>query len=231
MFTGKTEVLDGITKHYYRKVVSDKGIPEVLDLPEYHEEKGVPEVYKEEIKEVIVYLDIEDNSVLDDNTAKELPKEAPKFLQNGKYVFTGKTEVLDGITKHYYRKVVSEKGIPEVHEKPVKEIILYLDIEDNSILEDGTVKELSKEAPQFIRNGQYVFTGKTEVIDGITKHYYRKVVVEKPTFKPKEVKPVVKPKAVLPETAGHNNPIISLIGGSMVLGALGAVGLKKKKHI
>ena len=231
VFTGKTEVLDGITKHYYRKVVSDKGIPEVLDLPEYHEEKGVPEVHKEQIKEIIAYIDIEDNSVLDDNTTKELPKEAPKFLQNEKYVFTGKTEVLDGITKHYYRKVVSDKGIPEVHEKPVKEVILYLDIEDNSILEDGTVKELSKEAPQFIRNGQYVFTGKTEVLDGITKHYYRKVVSEKPTFKPKEVKPVVKPKAVLPETAGHNNPIISLIGGSMVLGALGAVGLKKKKHI
>lgn len=231
VFTGKTEVLDGIIKHYYRKVVSEKGIPEVLDLPEYHEEKGVPEVHKEEIKEVIVYLDIEDNSVLDDNTTKELPKEAPKFLQNEKYVFTGKTEVLDGITKHYYKKVFHEKGIPEVHEKPMKEVILYLDIEDGSILEDGTVKELSKEAPRFIRNGQYEFTGKTEVIDGITKHYYRKVVVEKPTFKPKEVKPVVKPKAVLPETAGHNNPIISLIGGSMVLGALGAVGLKKKKHI
>ena len=231
VFTGKTEVLDGITKHYYRKVVSEKGIPEALDLPEYHEEKGIPEVHKEEIKEIIAYIDIEDNSVLDDNTTKELSKEAPKFLQNEKYVFTGKTEVLDGITKHYYRKVVSDKGIPEVHEKPMKEVILYLDIEDGSILEDGTFKELLKEAPQFIRNGQYVFTGKTEVIDGITKHYYRKVVVEKPTFKPKEVKPVVKPKAVLPETAGHNNPIISLIGGSMVLGALGAVGLKKKKHI
>ena len=231
VFTGKTEVLDGITKHYYRKVVHEKGIPEVLDLPEYHEEKGVPEVHEKQIKEIIAYIDIDDESVLDDNTIKELPKEAPKFLQNEKYVFTGKTEILDGIIKHYYRKVVSEKGIPEVHEKPVKEVILYLDIEDNSILEDGTVKELSKEAPQFIRNGQYVFTGKTEVIDGITKHYYRKVVVEKPTFKPKEVKPVVKPKAVLPETAGHNNPIVSLIGGSMVLGALGAVGLKKKKHI
>ena len=200
-------------------------------MPEYHEEKGVPEVHEKQIKEIIAYIDIDDESVLDDNTIKELPKEAPKFLQNEKYVFTGKTEILDGIIKHYYRKVVSEKGIPEVHEKPVKEVILYLDIEDNSILEDGTVKELSKEAPQFIRNGQYVFTGKTEVIDGITKHYYRKVVVEKPTFKPKEVKPVVKPKAVLPETAGHNNPIVSLIGGSMVLGALGAVGLKKKKHI
>ena len=231
VFTGKTEVLDGITKHYYRKVVHEKGIPEVLDLPEYHEEKGVPEVHEKQIKEIIAYIDIDDESVLDDNTIKELPKEAPKFLQNEKYVFTGKTEILDGIIKHYYRKVVSEKGIPEVHEKPVKEVILYLDIEDNSILEDGTVKELSKEAPQFIRNGQYVFTGKTEVIDGITKHYYRKVVVEKPTFKPKEVKPVVKSKAVLPETAGHNNPIVSLIGGSMVFGALGAVGLKKKKHI
>ena len=246
VFTGKTEVLDGIIKHYYRKVVSEKGIPEVLDLPEYHEEKGVPEVHKEEIKEVIVYLDIEDNSVLDDNTTKELPKEAPKFLQNEKYVFTGKTEVLDGIIKHYYRKVVSEKGIPEVldlpeyheekgvpevHKEEIKEVIVYLDIEDNSVLDDNTTKELPKEAPKFLQNEKYVFTGKTEVLDGITKHYYRKVVVEKPTFKPKEVKPVVKPKAVLPETAGHNNPIISLIGGSMVLGALGAVGLKKKKHI
>ena len=129
-------------------------------------------------------------------------------------------------------KVLFKKGVPPVEaENKQKEVILYLDIENNFILEDGTIKELSKVAPKFLQNEKYVFTGKTEVLYGITKHYYRKVVVEKPTFKPKEVKPVVKPKAVLPETAGHNNPIISLIGGSMVLGALGAVGLKKKKHI
>ena len=219
-------------KHTVKKAQAKLNLNDVYLRSKVLFEKGVPPVEAEnKQKEVILYLDIENNSILEDGTQKQLSKIAPKFLRNEKYVFTGKTEVLDGITKHYYRKVVSEKGIPEVHEKPVKEVILYLDIEDNSILEDGTVKELSKEAPQFIRNGQYVFTGKTEVIDGITKHYYRKVVVEKPTFKPKEVKPVVKPKAVLPETAGHNNPIISLIGGSMVLGALGAVGLKKKKHI
>lgn len=144
-------------------------------------------------------------------------------------------------TQDVYLKVVFEKGIPEVRDKeeyheqkgipevnvkPRKEVVLYLDIEDNSILEDGTVKVLSKEAPQYLRNGQYVFTGKTEEFDGIIKHYYRKVKVEKPTFKPK---PVAKPQA-LPETAGQNNPVLSAIGGSMVLGALGAVGLKKKKE-
>lgn len=145
-------------------------------------------------------------------------------------------------TQDVYLKVVFDKGIPEVRDKgeyheqkgtpevnvkPRKEVVLYLDIEDNSILEDGTVKVLSKEAPQYLRNGQYVFTGKTEEFDGIIKHYYRKVKVEKPTFKPKVEKPA--PKA-LPETAGQNNPVLSAIGGSMILGALGAVGLKKKKE-
>lgn len=233
-------------KHIFKKAQAKVTVNDVYLRSKVLFEKGVPPVETEnKQKEIILYLDIEDNSILEDGTIKELSKVAPKFLQNEKYVFTGKTEVLDGITKHYYRKVVSEKGIPEVldlpeyheekgvpevHEKPVKEVILYLDIEDGSILEDGTVKELSKDAPRFIRNGQYEFTGKTEVIDGITKHYYKKVVIEKPTYKPKEVKPVVKPKAALPETAGQNNSILNVLGGTMVLGALGSVGLKKKKE-
>ena len=234
-------------KHTVKKAQAKLNLNDVYLRSKVLFEKGVPPVEAEnKQKEVILYLDIENGSILEDGTVKELSKVAPKFLRNEKYVFTGKTEVLDGIIKHYYRKVVSEKGIPEVldlpeyheekgvpevHKEEIKEVIVYLDIEDNSVLDDNTTKELPKEAPKFLQNEKYVFTGKTEVLDGITKHYYRKVVVEKPTFKPKEVKPVVKPKAVLPETAGHNNPIISLIGGSMVLGALGAVGLKKKKHI
>ena len=129
----------GVTTHdVYLKVVHEKGIPEVLDLPEYHEEKGIPEVHKKEIKEVIAYLDIEDNSVLDDNTTKELPKEAPNSLQNGKYVFTGKTEVVDGITKHYYRKVIPEKSVPEVHENPIQpegKVLPYTGTEDSGLVQ------------------------------------------------------------------------------------------------
>ena len=130
----------GVTTHdVYLKVVHEKGIPEVLDLPEYHEEKGIPEVHKKEIKEVIAYLDIEDNSVLDDNTTKELPKEAPNFLQNGKYVFTGKTEVIDGITKHYYRKVVPEKVIPENPVQPEGKVLPYTGTEDSSLVQEAGV--------------------------------------------------------------------------------------------
>jgi len=123
------------TQDVYLKVVFEKGVPEVLDLPEYHEEKGIPEVHKKEIKEVIAYLDIEDNSVLDDNTTKELPKEAPQFLQNGKYVFTGKTEVIDGITKHYYRKVVPEKVVPETPVQPEGKVLPYTGTGDSSLVQ------------------------------------------------------------------------------------------------
>lgn len=123
------------TQDVYLKVVFEKGVPEVLDLPEYHEEKGIPEVHKKEIKEVIAYLDIEDNSVLDDNTTKELPKEAPQFLQNGKYVFTGKTEVIDGITKHYYRKVVPEKVVPEAPVQPEGKVLPYTGTGDSSLVQ------------------------------------------------------------------------------------------------
>lgn len=123
------------TQDVYLKVVFEKGVPEVLDLPEYHEEKGIPEVHKKEIKEVIAYLDIEDNSVLDDNTAKELPKEAPQFLQNGKYIFTGKTEVVDGITKHYYRKVVPEKVVPETPVQPEGKVLPYTGTGDSSLVQ------------------------------------------------------------------------------------------------
>lgn len=123
------------TQDVYLKVVSEKGVPEILDLPEYHEEKGIPEVHKKEIKEVIAYLDIEDNSVLDDNTTKELPKEAPQFLQNGKYVFTGKTEVVDGITKHYYRKVVPEKVVPETPVQPEGKVLPYTGTGDSSLVQ------------------------------------------------------------------------------------------------
>ena len=75
---------------------------------------------------------------MDDNTTKELPKEAPNSLQNGKYVFTGKTEVVDGITKHYYRKVIPEKSVPEVHENPIQpegKVLPYTGTEDSGLVQ------------------------------------------------------------------------------------------------
>lgn len=127
----------------------------------------------------------------------------------------GVPEVLNDLPEYH-----EQKGSPEVHKKEQKQVIAYFDVEDGALLDDNTTKELPKTAPQTILGGEYVFTGKFETIDGITKYYYKKVV-KKPTYKP---------KTVLPKTSGENNSTLSMIGGSMVLSVLGVVGLKKKKE-
>ena len=198
VYTGKSEIEDGITKYIYDKVQSEKGTPEIVEKPELEvsTEALKPEIqHEKENKEITIYKDSE-NNVLDNNSNKELPENPPKFIQNEKYVYTGKSEIEDGITKHIYDKVKSEKGVPEIVEKPelevstealkpeiqpekeIKNIITYTDSKGN-VLDDNIDKELPNENPKFIQNEKYVYTGKSETEDGITKHIYDEVKSEK----------------------------------------------------
>ena len=198
IYTGKSETEDGITKHIYDEVKSEKGKPEIIDKPEFNlnESEIKPEIQPEkEQKNITVYVDLNGN-VLDDNSNKELPENAPKFIQNEKYVYTGRTETVDGITKHIYDEVKSEKGKPETTDKPElelpeealkpeiqpekeqKNIIVYVDLNGN-LLDDNSDKDLPENAPKFIQNENYIYTGKVEIEDGITKYIYDKVISEK----------------------------------------------------
>ena len=190
---------------------SEKGKPEIIDKPEFNlnESEIKPEIQPEkEQKNITVYVDLNGN-VLDDNSNKELPENAPKFIQNEKYVYTGRTETLDGITKHIYDEVKSEKGKPETTDKPElelpeealkpeiqpekeqKNIVVYVDLNGN-ILEESN----NKEVPNFIMNGKYIYTGRTETVDGITKYIYDEVKSEKG-----EPEILDKPELELPEEA------------------------------
>ena len=198
IYTGKSETEDGITKHIYDEVKSEKGKPEIIDKPEFNlnESEIKPEIQPEkEKKNITVYTDLNGN-VLDDNSNKELPDKAPDFIENGKYVYTGKVEIEDGITKYIYDKVISEKGEPENIDKPEldvpiealkpetqpekekKNIIIYTDLNGN-ILDDNSDKDLPENAPKFIQNENYIYTGKVEIENGITKYIYDKVISEK----------------------------------------------------
>ena len=211
IYTGKSETEDGITKHIYDEVKSEKGKPEIIDKPEFNlnESEIKPEIQPEkEQKNITVYVDLNGN-VLDDNSNKELPENAPKFIQNEKYVYTGRTETVDGITKHIYDEVKSEKGKPETTDKPElelpeetlkpeiqpekeqKNIVVYVDLNGN-ILEESN----NKGVPNFIMNGKYIYTGRTETEDGITKYIYDEVKSEKG-----EPEILDKPELELPEEA------------------------------
>ena len=211
IYTGKSETEDGITKHIYDEVKSEKGKPEIIDKPEFNlnESEIKPEIQPEkEPKNITVYTDLNGN-VLDDNSNKELPENAPKFIQNEKYIYTGKSETVDGVTKHIYDEVKSEKGKPETTDKPElelpeealkpeiqpkkeqKNIVVYVDLNGN-ILEESN----NKEVPNFIMNGKYIYTGRTETVDGITKYIYDEVKSEKG-----EPEILDKPELELPEEA------------------------------
>ena len=199
IYTGLTSEEDGIKKYIFDKIVFEKPSETLInDFPklEIPEEILKSEIQPEkEKKNITVYTDLNGN-VLDDNGNKELPDKAPDFIKNGKYVYTGKVEIEDGIIKYIYDKVISEKGEagnidkpeldvpiealkPETQtEKEQKNIIVYTDLNGN-ILDNNSDKELPENAPKFIENGKYVYTGKVEIEDGITKYIYDKVISEK----------------------------------------------------
>ena len=199
IYTGLTSEEDGIKKYIFDKIVFEKPSETLInDFPklEIPEEVLKPEIQPEkEQKNITVYTDLNGN-VLDDNNDKELPDEAPNFIENGKYVYTGKVEIEDGITKYIYDKVIFEKGESETIDKPElelpeealkpetqsekeqKNIIVYVDLNGN-LLDDNSDKDLPENAPKFIQNENYIYTGKVEIEDGITKYIYDKVISEK----------------------------------------------------
>ena len=199
IYTGLTSEEDGIKKYIFDKIVFEKPSETLInDFPklEIPEEVLKSEIQPEkEKKNITVYTDLNGN-VLDDNSNKELPDKAPDFIENGKYVYTGKVEIEDGITKYIYDKVISEKGEPENIDKPEldvpiealkpetqpekekKNIIIYTDLNGN-ILDDNSDKDLPENAPKFIQNENYIYTGKVEIENGITKYIYDKVISEK----------------------------------------------------
>ena len=199
IYTGLTSEEDGIKKYIFDKIVFEKPSETLInDFPklEIPEELLKSEIQPEkEKKNITVYTDLNGN-VLDDNSNKELPDKAPDFIENGKYVYTGKVEIEDGITKYIYDKVISEKGEPENIDKPEldvpiealkpetqpekekKNIIIYTDLNGN-ILDDNSDKDLPENAPKFIQNENYIYTGKVEIENGITKYIYDKVISEK----------------------------------------------------
>ena len=199
IYTGLTSEENGIKKYIFDKIVFEKPSETLVnDFPtlEIPEEVLKSEIQPEkEQKNITVYTDLNGN-ILDDNSNKELPDKAPDFIENGKYVYTGKVKIEDGITKYIYDKVISEKGKPETidkaefelpeealkpetqPEKEQKNIIVYTDLNGN-ILDDNSDKDLPENAPKFIQNENYVYTGKVEIEDGITKYIYDKVISEK----------------------------------------------------
>lgn len=200
IYTGKTETVDGITKHIYDEVKTEKGEPEILNKPELElpEEALKPEIQAEkEQKNIIVYTDLNGNVLSDNIKNKEISDNIPNKILNDTYIYTGLTSEENGIKKYIFDKIVFEKPsetlvndfptleIPEEvlkseiqPEKEQKNITVYTDLNGN-ILDDNSNKELPDKAPDFIENGKYVYTGKVKIEDGITKYIYDKVISEK----------------------------------------------------
>ena len=242
IYTGKSETEDGITKHIYDEVKSEKGKPEIIDKPEFNlnESEIKPEIQPEkEQKNITVYVDLNGN-VLDDNSNKELPENAPKFIQNEKYVYTGRTETLDGITKHIYDEVKSEKGKPEILDKPElelpeealkpeiqakkeqKNIIVYTDLNGNVLSDNIKNKEISDNIPNKILNDTYIYTGLTSEEDGIKKYIFDKIVFEKPSetlindFPKLEIPEEVLKSEIQPEKEKKNITVYTDLNGNVL---------------
>ena len=242
IYTGKSETEDGITKHIYDEVKSEKGKPEIIDKPEFNlnESEIKPEIQPEkEQKNITVYVDLNGN-VLDDNSNKELPENAPKFIQNEKYVYTGRTETEDGITKYIYDEVKSEKGEPEILDKPElelpeealkpeiqakkgqKNIIVYIDLNGNVLSDNIKNKEISDNIPNKILNDTYIYTGLTSEEDGIKKYIFDKIVFEKPSetlindFPKLEIPEEVLKPEIQPEKEQKNITVYTDLNGNVL---------------
>ena len=93
---------------------------------------------------------------IDEDTKKELlPVEEGSIGPRNKiydYQYTGRTDVEDGITTHYYKKVevVSEKpGDAPVHEKPAKELTIYVDEKGKELIPEENGKKPKKDIPNY----------------------------------------------------------------------------------
>lgn len=153
-----TESTDSVTTHIYSKIVSEKpGDAPKLDKEELPITRHIDEDTKKEL------LPVEEGSNGPRNKIYD-------------YKYTGRTDVEDGITTHYYKKVevVSEKpGDAPVHDKPAKELTIYVDEKGKELIPEENGKKPKKDIPSY----EFKIT---EDHEGVTVHVYTKVVSEKP---------------------------------------------------
>ena len=158
-----TESTDSVTTHIYSKIVSEKpGDAPKLDKEELPITRHIDEDTKKEL------LPVEEGSNGPRNKIYD-------------YKYTGRTDVEDGITTHYYKKVevVSEKpGDAPVHDKPAKELTIYVDEKGKELIPEENGKKPKKDIPNY----EFKIT---EDHEGVTVHVYTKVVSEKPGDAPK----------------------------------------------
>ena len=160
----------GITTHYYVKIQTT--VP-----------NEAPKMTGE-ISDVTRFVTIGENGVEEEIApALEGIHEAPAFLQNEKYHFSGQTKVEDGIHTHYYDLVKKDKPIDAPSVTPeVREATRYIAVTDNGEIEVKPAEEGTHEAPMYVGNFQY--NGKTVKEDGVTTHYYDRSVSEVPENAP-----------------------------------------------
>ena len=175
--TTPNDGITGITSHYYVKIQTN--VPN-----ESPKMTG-------EVSDVTRFVTIRENGVEEEIApAIEGIHEAPAFLQNEKYHFSGQTKVEDGIHTHYYDVVKKDKPIDAPTVNPeMQEITRFLVIE-----EDGSFSEIRDEqkgtlpAPVWLGDDfhQYFFdhTDVNDGVTGITTHYYHYVKGEKPIDAP-----------------------------------------------
>ena len=175
--TTPNDGITGITTHYYVKIQTT--VP-----------NEAPKMTGE-VSDVTRFVTVGENGV-EEEIAPSLEgiHEAPAFLQNEKYHYSGQTKVEDGIHTHYYDAVKKDKPIDAPTVNPeMQEITRFLVIE-----EDGSFSEIRDEqkgtlpAPMWLGDDfhQYFFdhTDANDGVTGITTHYYHYVKGEKPIDAP-----------------------------------------------
>ena len=159
-----TEDHEGVTVHVYTKVISEKP----GDAPKLDKDK------------LLVTRHVDENG----KDLVEVEKGRHPYKSSIKdYQYSGKTTEEDGITTHVYTKIVTEKpGDAPIHEKPRKELTIYVDEKGKELIPEENGRKPKKDIPN------YDFKI-TEEHDGITVHVYTKTVSEKPGDAPVHEKP------------------------------------------
>lgn len=160
----------GITTHYYVKIQTT--VPN-----ESPKMTG-------EVSDVTRFVTVGENGVEEEIApAIEGIHEAPAFLQNEKYHFSGQTKVEDGIHTHHYDLVKKDKPIDAPSVTPeMREVTRYIAVTDNGEIEVKPAEEGTHEAPMYV--GDFQYNGKTVKEDGVTTHYYDRSVSEVPENAP-----------------------------------------------
>ena len=163
-FTGRTETTeDGTVQTHIYKLIEHE-IPDdapIVEVPEAH---------------LTRYHDENGNDVSPEENGTHDKKDIDGYQFKT-------TESTDSVTTHIYSKIISEvPGDAPIHEKPAKELTIYVDEKGKELIPEEDGKKPKKDIPN------YDFKI-TEEHDGITVHVYTKTVSEKPGDAPVHEKP------------------------------------------